>query len=201
MQKQRTDEWFAERLGRATASRFGAIMAGKHLAGYKNYRAELVIERLTGQKADSFTSKEMQWGIDTEPLAQLQYTLTTGRDIEECGFFAHKTIAAGASPDGLIGKDGLVEIKCPNSATHLETLRSGQIPNQYVAQVQGQLWVTGRKWADFESFDPRLPANADKIIIRVPRDDEYIKKLEAGVKEFLKTVDEEVKFVKSYKGV
>lgn len=202
MQLQRTDEWFQDRLGKATASHFSDVMASiksGEAAGRKNYRAELVVERLTSKSTDSFTSKEMQWGTDTEPLAKLRYTLSTGNTVEECGFISHEKILAGASPDGLLGSDGLIEVKCPNTATHIETLHTGAVPRQYVAQVQGQLWITGRQWADFVSFDPRLPEEAALIIVRVNRDEDYIKSLEVGVIEFLKTVEEEVGFVKNYR--
>ncbi len=140
----------------------------------------------------------MQWGTDNEPLARLHYSLRTHNQSDECGFFEHETIAAGASPDGLIKDDGVLEVKCPNTATHIETLRTGKIPKVYIPQVQGQLWITKRKWADFVSFDPRLPENANIIIIHIERDDTYIDLLEAEIKLFLKEVDSEVEFVKNY---
>ncbi len=196
--EQRSAAWFEARLGKATGSKFGDIMAGETRAGWKNYRAQLVLERMTGTKLETFTSAEMAWGTSTEPLARLYYTLRTGNVVEECGFFEHESMAAGASPDGLVGEDGLIEVKCPLPATHIGTLRTGKVPSQYVAQVQGQLWITGRQWADFISFDPRMPENAKCIIIRVPRDDGYIANLEANVKKFLFQVDEEVKFVLNY---
>lgn len=195
---QRSTDWFKQRLGKATASRFGDVMKGPKLAGWKNYRAELVIERLTGQPLENYQSKEMLWGIESEPLARLLYTLITGTQVEETGFWEHDALAAGASPDGLVGEDKTIEIKCPNPATHIETLRKKEVPSQYVAQVQGQLWITGRAKADFISFDPRLPDNAKIIIIPVARDDEYIKRLETNVTQFLKEVDEQVEFVKNY---
>lgn len=201
--QQRTDEWFEARLGRATASRFKDIMTtganGYVLAAVKNYRAELVVERLTGQKVETFTSAAMQWGIDTEPLARLRYLMATGNQTQECGFFSHKTLMAGASPDGLIGTEGLLEIKCPNTATHIETLRTGTIPKIYYWQVMGQLWITGRKWADFVSFDPRLPENAALFITRIKRDEDDITDLEDRVRNFLKTVDDEVIYITNYK--
>jgi putative phage-type endonuclease len=200
---QRTDDWFQVRIGKATASNFDKIMAGERYAGWKNYRAELVAERLTGKRyaeltGRDFTTFEMQWGTDTEPLARLHYRLLSHNEAEECGFFQHSTLAAGASPDGLIDEDGTLEIKCPNTATHIETLHSGKVPRQYVAQVQGQLWITGRKWADFVSFDPRLPENAKILIIHVVRDEDYIKLLETEVTRFLHQVDEECAFVNTF---
>lgn len=199
--EQRTPQWFEARLGKATASRFGDIMAktrNGYAASRKNYMAELVTQRLTETIPESFTSAAMQWGIDNEPLARLAYSLETGNDSEETGFWIHEKVSAGASPDGFVNDDGLLEIKCPNTATHIETLQNKQLPSQYKAQVQGQIWITGRKWCDFVSFDPRLPQNAQMIVIRVERDDEYIKELEEEVVKFLKEVDEQVEFVRSY---
>lgn len=200
--EQRTDEWYAARLGRATASRFSDVIA-KTRSGYsasrKNYAAELTTERLTGKQADTFTTAAMQWGVDYEPVARVQYELESGNEVEETGFWLHDDLMAGASPDGLIGTDGLLEIKCPNSATHIETLQLKKLPWQYQAQVQGQMWIIGRQWCDFVSFDPRLPENAQMIVIRVERDDIYIADLEEEITEFLTEVDALVDFVKSYK--
>jgi len=200
--EQRTPEWFAGRLGRASASRFGDIMA-KTRSGYsasrKNYAAELVAERLTGQRNELYTTTAMQWGIDNEPLARLEYELAMNVTVDETGFWMHDEIMAGASPDGLISDDGCLEIKCPNTATHIETLMKGKIPYQYWAQVQGQLWITDRLWSSFVSYDPRMPENAQKIIIHVDRDDVYIAELEEEVISFLAEVDNQVEFVKNYK--
>lgn len=200
--EQRSPEWFEARLGMPSASKYNDIMS-KTRSGYsasrKNYAAELVTERLTGNPTESFTSAAMQWGTDNEPVARLQYGLTTGLDAEETGFWIHDDIFTGASPDGLIGEDGVLEIKCPNTATHIDTLQSKKVPRQYVAQVQGQMWVTGRQWCDFVSFDPRLPDNAQMIVIRVERDEAYIQELELEITNFLKEVDSLVEFVNSYK--
>lgn len=201
--EQRSPEWYAARLGKATASRFTDIMArtrSGYAASRKNYMAELVTERLTNQVPENFTSSAMQWGIDNEPLARLEYELATGNEVEETGFWLHDTLDAGASPDGFVNHDGILEIKCPNTATHIDTLESKKVPRQYFAQVQGQLWITGRQWCDFVSFDPRLPQNAQMIIIRVDRDHEYIKGLEEEVTKFLIEVTKQVNFVTNYKG-
>lgn len=200
--EQRSIDWFAARLGRATGSKFNDIMSrtkSGYSASRKNYAAELIIERLTGVPTETFTSAAMQWGTDNEPVARLQYSLETGNDVEETGFWQHDDLDAGASPDGLIGEEGLLEIKCPNSATHIETLFKKKLPRQYQAQVQGQMWITGRKWCDFVSFDPRLPENAQLIIIRVERDDLYIAELEDEINDFLEEVEQQVEFVKNYK--
>lgn len=200
--EQRSEAWFEARLGRPTASRFGDIIAytrSGYSASRKNYRAELVVQRLTQTIPETFTSSAMEWGVENEPVARLQYELETGNEVEDTSLWLHDEIEAGASPDGLVGKDGCLEIKCPNTATHLETLRSGKVPRQYVAQVQGQMWITDRQWCDFVSFDPRLPENAQIFITRVYRDDTYIQQLEHEIIEFLKEVEEEVEFVKSYR--
>lgn len=200
--EQRSPLWFKARLGRATASRFNDIMA-RTRSGYgaqrKNYKAELVVETLTGTQNEFYASTAMQWGTDTEPVARLAYILETGNEVEETGFWLDDELGAGASPDGFVGEDGLLEIKCPNTATHLETLERKEVPFQYRAQVQGQMWITGRKWCDFVSYDPRLPENAQMIIIHVERDDEYIKNLAQEVEDFMIEVVEQVEFVRSYK--
>lgn len=200
--QQRSDEWFKARAGNATASRFGDVMAtgknGNTLAGYKNYLAQLVIERLTGQPVDIYQSKEMLWGTEYEPTARLFYELATGDSVEETGFLKHDELAAGASPDGLVNSDGLVEIKCPNTSTHLETLHSEKVPKQYYWQMQGQMWITGRAWCDYVSFDPRLPENARLKIIRVNRNQDDIDLLQVTVKKFLDEVEAEVEFIKNY---
>lgn len=203
--EQRSSEWFKERWGRATASRFGDIMAkgraGQKLSGWKNYLAELVIERLTEPPTedDGYKSPAMEWGITYEPTAILEYELRTGNQVGNAFFEKHPTLEAGASPDGYVGDDGLVEIKCPNSATHLETLRTREVPKQYYAQVQGQLWITGRKWCDFISYDPRFTQNAQLFITRVERDEDYIEELEEEIIEFLQEVEAETNQVKEFK--
>jgi len=199
--EQRTPEWYAARLGLATASKFSDVMArtrSGYSASRKNYAAELVTERLTGTQADVYTTAAMQWGIDNEPVARLQYSLLSGNEVEETGFWLHDTLKAGASPDGFVDKDGLLEIKCPNTATHIETLRSGKLPRMYQAQVQGQMWITGKTWCDFVSFDPRLPDNAQMIVIQVERDELFIAALEEEIVHFLKEVSDLEEFVKNY---
>ena len=201
--EQRSPEWFEARLGRATASKFADIMAttrNGYSAKRNNYATELALERLTGIQNETFTSAPMQWGIEHEDTAALVYSLKTGNDVEATGLWVHDELMAGASPDGLVGDDGLIEIKCPNSATHLSTLVTGKVPSQYIAQVQGQMWVTGRRWCDFISYDPRMPENAQMIIIHVKRDDDYIERLQIEVREFLEEVESQVEFIKEYRG-
>ena len=201
--EQGSDAWHVARLGMATASRFTDVLA-KTRSGYstsrKNYAVELALEIITGTRQDFYQSSAMAWGSETEPVARLEYELITGNEVEETGFWKHDLLPIGASPDGLVNKDGLLEIKCPNSATHLETLISGKVPRQYIAQVQGQLLITERDWADFVSYDPRMPENAKIKIIRVERDEEFIKELIYELEEFVKEVDEQVQFIKNYKG-
>jgi putative phage-type endonuclease len=200
--EQGSEQWFLDRLGLATASRFNDVLCkirNGYGASHKNYVAELTAERLTGRSAPSFTSQAMQNGIDNEPVARLNYMLQSGNDVEETGFWKHDELEAGASPDGLVNDEGLLEIKCPNINTHLDTLRARKVPKQYIAQVQGQMWITGRKWCDFVSFQPELPENAQMIIIRMDRDDNYIEELEKEVRNFLLEVENQVEFVKSFK--
>lgn len=198
---QHSPEWYAARLGKATASRVADLMA-KTKSGYSasraNYMAELICERLTGQPAERFTNGAMQWGTDTEPQARAAYAFLGDLDVAEVGFVLHPTIADfGASPDGLVGDDGLVEIKCPNTATHIETLLSGGVPGKYLAQMQTQMACTGRAWCDFVSFDPRLPADLQLWVKRVPRDDEAIRAIEAEVQAFLSELDAKVEALRA----
>jgi len=194
--EQRTEEWFAARLGKVTASRV-ADLVGKTKTGYSatrdNYMAQLVVERLTQTKADSYTNAAMQWGTDQEPFARAAYEAAQGVMVEEVGFVPHPSIEwAGASPDGLVGDDGLVEIKCPNTATMIETLLSQKVPGKYFIQMQFQLACTGRKWCDYVAFDPRMPAKAQMFVRRVDRDDEYIAHLEEEIAKFLVEVESQV---------
>jgi len=194
--EQRTEEWFAARLGKVTASRV-ADLVGKTKTGYSatrdNYMAQLVVERLTQTKAESYTNAAMQWGTDQEPFARAAYEAAHGVMVEEVGFVPHPSIEwAGASPDGLVGDDGLVEIKCPNTATMIETLLSQKVPGKYFIQMQFQLACTGRKWCDYVAFDPRMPAKAQMFVRRVDRDDEYIAHLEEEIAKFLVEVESQV---------
>lgn len=194
---QRTDEWFAARLGKATASRIADIVA-RTKSGYSasraNYSAQLVAERLTGTVAESFSSAAMAWGTEKEPEARAAYEWETDATVTEIGFVDHPRIAmSGASPDGLVGDDGLVEIKCPNTATHIATLLGGKvIPSKYEAQIQWQMTCTGRQWCDFVSYDPRLPDEMRLFVVREKRNDALIAELEEEVSRFLAEVDETV---------
>lgn len=194
--EQRTEEWFTTRCGKATASRIADIMAkGKSgpSASRANYAAQLVAERLTGTVEASYSSAAMAWGTEKEPDARNAYAFRHDADVVEVGFVEHPTIAmAGASPDGLVGEDGLVEIKCPNTATHIDTLLSGTVPSKYVIQMQWQMACTGRQYCDFVSFDPRLPESMQLFVKRVERDEAHIAELEDAVAAFLREVRETV---------
>lgn len=195
MNVQGTEAWKKERAGHCTASRFKDVLAKiktGEAATRRNYRVQLVTERLIGAPiSNGFTSKAMEWGTATEPLARMAYEARTGDPVIETGFHHHPKIEwVGASPDGLVGSDGLIEIKCPEPATHMEWLLDGVCPSEHVAQVQGQLWITGRTWCDFVSYDPRFPENLRLLVARVERNDSYIAELEKQVRLFLREVDQ-----------
>ena len=194
--EQRSNEWFNARLGKVTGSRVADLTA-KTKTGYSasraNYMAELVVERLTGQQAERFTNAAMQWGTDVEPQARAAYEFLTDRPVVETGFVLHGSILDfGASPDGFVADDGLVEIKCPNTATHIETLLNETVPGKYVTQMQAQMACTGRGWCDFVSFDPRLPGDMQMWISRVQRDDAMIADMEREISAFLNELEAKV---------
>jgi len=186
---QRSDAWIQQRLGKVTASRIADVCARTKSgwgAGRKNYMAELVAERLTGSRIEGFTNAAMQWGTDMEPEARNAYEFYSDVTVAEAGFVPHPTIAeTGASPDGFVGDDGLVEIKCPNTATHIETLLGGALAEKYFLQMQWQMACTGRQWCDFVSYDPRLPEAMRMHFDRVKRDDAAIEAIENDVIGFL----------------
>jgi len=204
--EQRSEEWHAIRLGKVTASRVADVIA-KTKTGYgasrANYMAELICERLTGTKGESFVSSAMQWGVDREPEARAAYEASSGSLVTEIGFAPHNSIdGSGASPDGLIDNEGLVEIKCPQTATHLDTLLTETVPAKYITQMQWQMACTGRKWCDFVSYDPRLPEKMQLFVKRVTRDDAFIEQLEREVSSFLNEMEEKLaKLEEKYDGI
>jgi putative phage-type endonuclease len=205
MMDQGSEEWFTIRIGKVTASRVADVIA-KTKTGYSatrdNYMAQLVCERLTGQKGDSFSNAAMQHGTETEPLARLSYEVTQNVLVDEVGFVPHPSIEmAGASPDGLVGDDGLLEIKCPNTATHIETLLSQIVPGKYNTQMQFQMACTGRQWCDFVSFDNRLPEELQLFVKRVPRDTVFIRLIEAEIIQFLAELDDKINKLMKVKNV
>lgn len=199
--EQRSAEWFAARAGKVTASRVADLMA-RTKAGYGasrgNYMAELICERLTGEPVPFFQSAAMQWGTDTEPMARDAYSFLAFAPVEEVGFVTHPVISGfGASPDGLVGSAGLVEIKCPNTATHIDTLLTETIPAKYVTQMQAQMACTGRAWCDYVSFDPRLPGEMQMWVKRVDRDAEFIAAMEREIEAFLDELTDKLTSLRS----
>jgi putative phage-type endonuclease len=192
MIEQGTPEWKAQRLGKVTASRVADVIA-KTKTGYStsraNYAAELVCERLTGAAAEHYQNVAMAWGTEKEPEAKAAYEFMKNVDVVAAGFVDHPKIPmSGASPDGYIGDVGLIEIKCPISATHIETLLSGKVPDKYVVQMLWQMLCTGRQWCDYVSFDPRLPAHLQLFVKRIHRDEKRMGELEQEVESFLAEV-------------
>lgn len=196
MIEQGTEAWAAARRGKVTASRVADVIK-KTKSGYstsrKNYAAQLLCERLTGKTAESFTNAAMQWGVEKEPEARTAYEFMKNVTVDLVGFVDHPSIAmSGASPDGLVGDDGLIEIKCCNTATHLETLMTGEIDPDYITQIQWQLASTGRKWCDYVGFDPRLPPHLQLFIKRIDRDQRTIIELETEVSGFLRELTAQI---------
>jgi putative phage-type endonuclease len=196
MTVQGSPEWFAERLGKVTASRISDMMAKTKTgwgASRANYAAQLVAERLSGTQSETFTNAAMKWGTEMEPEARSAYAFYADCAVREVGFISHPSIPmAGASPDGHIGDDGSVEIKCPETKTHIETLLGGAIPSKYILQMQWQMACSGRQWCDFASYDPRMPEHMRLFVRRLARDNATIASLEAEVRTFLKEVDAQV---------
>lgn len=194
--KQGTPEWLQARCGSLGASRVAEAIAKTRTgwgASRANLMAELTAERLTGAPAERFQNDAMRWGTENEPAARLAYEFLTNQTVIEVGLFLHPSIPGShCSPDGTVGDDGLIEIKCPNTATHIDTLLYEDIEGKYVTQIQWQLACTGRKWCDFCSFDPRLPAEMQLWTHRIHRNDRMIGELEREVSIFLAELDQQV---------
>ncbi len=192
--EQGSDAWKAARLGHITASNIDNVMAkGKGNAESitrNKYKMRLVAERLTNQSIESFTSAAMEWGVEQEQFACMAYEIKQNTLVERTGFWLHPTIKwIGVSPDRLVGEKGILEAKCPQTTTHLDYIFADKMPAEYVKQVQCQLWVTGREWCDFISFDPRLPQKNQLFVKRVERDEELIKEMEQESIKFLAEVE------------
>lgn len=191
--EQGSDEWKQARLGCVTASRVADVMAqgkGSEAVTRQKYKLQIVAERLALEVVETYSNAAMEWGVEQEAFAVMAYEASNDVLTDRTGFWPHPSIPfIGASPDRLVGDDGLVEVKCPNTTTHLGYILDGVVPAQYVKQVQCQLWATGREWCDFVSFDPRLPKRNQLFVIRVFRDEELITKMEAEVRKFLAEVD------------
>lgn len=193
---QGSDEWFSARCGKVTASHMDDLMA-RTKTGYgasrANYMAQLIAERLTGRPAESYTNGAMQWGLDHEAEARAAYEFFREAQVTEVGFILHPTIVeSGASPDGLVGDDGLVEIKCPNTSTHIDALLTLRVPDKYVKQMLWQMACTGRKWCDFVSYDPRMPERLRLFVMRVELNAEEVKRMETEVLAFLAELNDKI---------
>lgn len=184
--------WLLERVGYVTASQFKHLLPGKkggYLAARDTYKWQLITERLTGRATEHYVNPAMQWGIDQEGFARDAFTRKTGMEVDLVGFVKHPMLMCGASPDGVLeGGDGLVEFKCPTTNTHLQTIMNG-MDSMHMAQLQGQMWMTGAKYAWFASYDPRLPPNMELYLQKVDRDQAYINNLEAEVILFLGEIE------------
>lgn len=192
MIEQGTAEWFAQRVGKLTASRMADVLATAKSgpsASRKNYLAQLVAERMTGQPAETFSNAAMAWGNEHEPLARAEYEIITNRSVEQIAFVDHPEIEwCGASPDGLVPDYGLVEIKCPNTATHIEYLLAGVPPAKYKPQMLLQLACTGMAWCDFVSYDPRMPEEHRLFVVRFEPKRAEIDAVEDAARAFLSEV-------------
>lgn len=194
---QRSPEWFAARCGKVTSSRLYDVMArtkSGYAASRQNYMAELICQRLTGKPEEGFTNAAMMRGTELEPVAREMYALNEfDAVISEVGLIDHPTIAGfAASPDGLVNDDGLIEIKCPNTWTHLQTLKTGVPKRQYLLQMHAQMMCTGRKWCDFVSFDDRLPPELAYFKTRINFDEVLAEEIEQEVVKFLTELETEI---------
>ena len=193
--EQRSAEWYAARLGKVTASKVADVVARTrtgYAASRANYMAQLVCERLTGKPTEGFSNAAMEWGVEQEAAARDAYSARVGELVTEVGFIDHPAIKmAGASPDGIVGA-GIVEIKCPSTATHIEYLFEREPPQKYFYQMQWQMACTSADWCDWVSYDPRMPENLQLLVVRIPRDTDCIQMLEKEVSEFLAELDVKV---------
>ncbi len=190
---QGTDEWKRIKLGHVSGSSIADVMAkGKsgEAITRKKYRTRIVAERLSNEIMESFSNSSMEWGVLQEPFARQAYEVSRETFVDKTGFWLHPTIKwLGVSPDGLVGDDGLVEIKCPNTTTHIDYLDADVVPTEYYKQIQCQLWVTNREWCDFVSYDPRLPERNRLFVKRLYRSNDTISDMEVEVKQFLSEVE------------
>ena len=193
--QQRTDAWHQLRVGKVTASRVADIIAKTKSgpsASRENYLAQLVCERMTGKPAESYSNAAMSWGTEQEEFARAAYEARMNILVTEVGFIDHPWITmSGASPDGL-ANEGMVEIKCPNTATHIQTLLDRKVPEKYITQMMWQMACTERDWCDFVSFDPRMPAGHEYFCSRLKRDDKGIADMEAEVADFLEELSKQI---------
>jgi putative phage-type endonuclease len=198
MHEQGSDGWLAERAGRVTASQITNCLMAKTTAGYQNYMSTLIVERLTGKPVETFKSAAMDHGNETEARARAFYEIETGNPVFEVGFIRHPEIEwSGASPDGVIGEDGLVEIKCPQPTKHIKNLTGGSIDRVYTLQMQWQMACTGRQWCDFVSFNPDFPDHLQMKIQHVRRDQGVIAEIEAAIITYLAETEQKLKVLEN----
>ena len=189
--EQGSEEWLDMRLGWITASRFKDVIAGGQGKTRKAYMYQLAAEAVSNERIETYSSEYMEWGTAVEPQARSMYEFDNLVDVEEVSFIKLNQInKIGISPDGLVGDKGGLEIKCPKTTTQIETFLSGKMPSIHKAQVQGSLWVTGREWWDFVSFDPRIDGEARYFCTRIERDEQYISELEEKCLAFEKELIE-----------
>ncbi|PIT69771.1 lambda exonuclease family protein [Bartonella tribocorum] len=198
--EQRTAEWFQARLGKVTASNIYNVISktakGTPTSKYEDYKIKLITERLIGEANPYYETEDMRWGIEHEEDALREYAFIYDTEVTRCGFIQHPTIQmAGASPDGLIDKDGLIEIKCPRSTTHMRFFINNEIKPEYLAQMQFQMACTERKWCDFISYDPRFAGDSSHLrmkIKRIHRDEKQIEQINQAVENFLAEIEQEI---------
>ncbi len=198
--EQRTAEWFQARLGKVTASNVYNVLSktakGLPTSKYEDYKTKLMTERLIEEISQSYTTPAMQWGIAYEENALREYEFIYDAEVTRCGFIPHpKMKMAGASPDGLIGEDGLIEVKCPQSTTHLRFFMYDEIKPEYIAQMQFQMACTGRKWCDFISYNPNFVGKSTGLrmkVKRVLRDEKHIEEINKAVEIFLGEIEQEM---------
>ncbi|WP_273722008.1 lambda exonuclease family protein [Bartonella sp. ML71XJBT] len=198
--EQRTAEWFQARLGKVTASNVYNVLnktaKGTPTSKYEEYKIKLMTERLTEEISQSYITPAMQWGIEHEEDALREYAFIYDTEVTRCGFIQHPTIQmAGASPDGFVGEDGLVEIKCPQSLNHLRFFIDDTIKPEYIAQMQFQMACTGRKWCHFMSYNPHFVGRSSHLrmkIKRINRDEEHIEAINKAVEIFLEEIEQEM---------
>lgn len=190
--QQGSQEWLDIRLGKLTASRIAMLYSGAKT--YRRLKRSIVIERITGEREPFVTNEAIEWGVSTEPLARAAYEMAKDVEVDLVGFVPHEYVDGfGCSPDGYVGADGLIEIKCPNTNTHLTYIQEDKPPKKYIPQMQAQMAVTGRAWCDFVSYDPRVEQDLQLFIKRVERDDQYIADMVHKATVFLASVDRSVK--------
>lgn len=196
--EQGSEAWLRSRLGKISASRVDSLITptGKSSAQADKYINELIAQRLSGEIPETYTNAHMERGNELEPSARALYEIVTGCDVSLAGFCISETIACGFSPDGFVGDDGGLEIKCPAPHTHVEYLRASKVPTKYIPQIQMALWISNRKWWDFMSYHPKI----EPLIVRVERDDAYIEKLAQAVTQAAMVIDQEVERLATTKG-